>query len=148
MIAAKQNQKFPFHFLSAPPTPPAENLKLRKESFWFLLPRPQGADEALGIRAYDFISHHHALHACHIICFESKCELGTIQTPIRNSTIFSEDTSGRRKAPTKDFLAGLQGNSEFLARKRALFFRQEAGAKSEAILTHSICLIQKEFLLL
>jgi len=45
-------------------------------------------------------------------------------------------------------LAGLQGNSEFLARKRALFFRQEAGAKSEAILTHSICLIQKEFLLL
>jgi hypothetical protein len=58
------------------------------------------------------------------------------------------DTSGRRKAPTKDFLAGLQENSEFLARKRAVFFRQEAGAKSEAILTHSICLIQKEFLLL
>ena len=24
MLAAKQNQKFPFHFLSAPPTPPAE----------------------------------------------------------------------------------------------------------------------------
>ena len=46
MIAAKQNQKFPFHFLSAPPTPPAENLKLRKENFWFLLPRPKGADEA------------------------------------------------------------------------------------------------------
>jgi len=43
---AKQNQKFPFHFLSAPPTPPAENLKLRKENFWFLLPRPKGADEA------------------------------------------------------------------------------------------------------
>ncbi|KKQ97952.1 MAG: hypothetical protein UT22_C0006G0033 [Parcubacteria group bacterium GW2011_GWC2_39_11] len=30
-----KNQKFPFHFLSAPPTPPAENLKLRKENFWF-----------------------------------------------------------------------------------------------------------------
>src|SRR3990167_1518676 len=43
---AKQNQKFPFHFLSAPPPPPAENLKLRKENFWFLLPRPKGADEA------------------------------------------------------------------------------------------------------
>jgi len=28
-----------------------------------------------------------------------------------------------------------------------LFFRQESGAKSEAILTHSICLIQKQFLL-
>jgi len=33
-------------------------------------------------------------------------------------------------------------------RRDGLFFRQEAGAKSEAILTHSICLIQKEFLLL
>jgi len=58
------------------------------------------------------------------------------------------DSSGRRKAPTKDFLAGLQGNSEFLARKRAGFFRRGGGAKSEAILAHSICLIQKEFLLL
>ena len=46
MIAAKQNQKFPFHFLSAPPTPPAEENKKGKENFWFLLPRPKGADEA------------------------------------------------------------------------------------------------------
>ena len=46
MVAAKQNQKFPFHFLSAPPTPPAEEKKKGKENFWFLLPRPQGADEA------------------------------------------------------------------------------------------------------
>ena len=46
MVAAKQNQKFPFHFLSAPPTPPAEEKKKGKEIFWFLLPRPQGADEA------------------------------------------------------------------------------------------------------
>ena len=46
MITAKQNQKFPFHFLSAPPTPPAEENKKGKENFWFLLPRPQGADEA------------------------------------------------------------------------------------------------------
>ncbi|KKU40017.1 MAG: hypothetical protein UX56_C0045G0005 [Candidatus Azambacteria bacterium GW2011_GWD2_46_48] len=45
MIAAKQNQKFPFHFLSAPPIPPAENLKLRKENFWL-----QGADEARRVR--------------------------------------------------------------------------------------------------
>jgi hypothetical protein len=44
--AAKQNQKFPFHFLSAPPTPPAEEKKKGKENFWFLLPRPKGADEA------------------------------------------------------------------------------------------------------
>src|SRR3989344_5741401 len=36
MIAAKQNQKFPFHFLSAPPTPPAEENKKGKENFWVL----------------------------------------------------------------------------------------------------------------
>ena len=68
MVAAKQNQKFPFHFLSAPPPPPppgkkenkkiffdflvgppphpAEEKRKGKENFWFLLPRPQGADEA------------------------------------------------------------------------------------------------------
>jgi len=33
---AKQNQKFPFHFLSAPPTPPAEEKKKGKENFWVL----------------------------------------------------------------------------------------------------------------
>ncbi|MBU0723057.1 hypothetical protein KKH46_02480 [Patescibacteria group bacterium] len=31
---------------SSPPTPPAEENKKGKENFWFLLPRPQGADEA------------------------------------------------------------------------------------------------------
>ena len=46
MTTAKQNQKFPFHFLSAPPTPPAEEKKKGKENFWFWLPRPKGADEA------------------------------------------------------------------------------------------------------
>ena len=45
------------------------------------------------------------------------------------------DTSGRRKAPTKDFLAGLQENSEFLARKRAVFFRRGGGA-SQRFLWH------------
>src|SRR3989344_8471312 len=39
--AAKQNQKFPFHFLSAPPTPHAENQE-RKENFWFL-PATEGS---------------------------------------------------------------------------------------------------------
>ena len=33
---AKQNQKFPFHFLSAPPTPPAEENKKGKENFLVL----------------------------------------------------------------------------------------------------------------
>ena len=36
MVTAKQNQKFPFHFLSAPPTPPAEENKKGKENFWVL----------------------------------------------------------------------------------------------------------------
>jgi hypothetical protein len=35
--AAKQNQKFPFHFLSAPPTPPAENQ--RKEGKFLVFAR-------------------------------------------------------------------------------------------------------------
>src|SRR3989344_4665627 len=46
------------------------------------------------LRAYDFGQNHHALRACHIICFESKCELGTIQTPIKNSRIFWRDCKG------------------------------------------------------
>ena len=61
---AKQNQKFPFHFLSAPPTPPAENLKERKENFWFLLPRPKGADEARIIGRQD--SARNAIELCSI----------------------------------------------------------------------------------
>src|SRR3989338_4268576 len=135
MITAKQNQKFSFlNFrFSAGGVGGAD--KKWKGNFWFLLPRPKGADEARRIRAYDLVSLHHTLRACHIICFENRYELGTIQTPIGNSTIFSVDTSGRRKAPTKDFLAGLQENSEFLARKRAVFFRQEAGA-SQRFLWH------------
>jgi|GEM_PF-2815235 hypothetical protein len=44
-VAANQNQKFPFHFLSAPPTPPAENIKKGRKIFGFV-PRPEGADEA------------------------------------------------------------------------------------------------------
>ena len=78
MNTAKQNQKFPFHFLSAPP--PAEEKKKGKENFWFLLPRPKGADEARRIRAYDLVSSHHARGACDIICFGNRCELGTIET--------------------------------------------------------------------
>ena len=32
------------------------------------------------LRAYDSIQSHHALRACHIICFGSRCEFGTIET--------------------------------------------------------------------
>jgi hypothetical protein len=41
--------------LSAPPTPPAEENKKGKENFWFLLPRPKGADEARIIGRQDLI---------------------------------------------------------------------------------------------
>jgi len=149
MLTAKQNQKFLFHFLSAPPTPPAENLKLRKENFWFLLPRPKGADEARRIRAYDLVSSHHARGARDIICFENRCELGTIETPEQNLTAFSKPEGGTREARPTDFPPFFQTNSDSRLRRDGGFFRQEAGAKSEAILTaFALPKIQKEFLLL
>jgi hypothetical protein len=100
------------------------------------------------IRAYDLVSSHHALHAWHIICFENRFELGTINTPKHNSTAFSKSEGGTREARPTDFPPFSQTNSEFLARWRALIFRQGGGSKSEVILTNSICLIQKDFLLL
>src|SRR3989344_4345956 len=74
-----------------------------------------------------------------IICFESRFELGTIKTPIQNSTAFSKPEGGTREARPTDFPPFFQTNSEFLARWRALIFRRGGGSKSEAILTHSIC---------
>jgi len=130
MLAAKQNQKSPFHFLSAPPTPPAEEKKKGKENFWVLLPRPKGADEARRIRAYDLVSLHHARGACNIFCFEKRYELSTINTPKQNSTAFSKPESGTREA---------RKGMETLAR-RARRGSPSAGSKSLAIL--SICFAQ------
>jgi len=70
------------------------------------------------------------------------------RAPIQNSTAFSKPEGGTREARPTDFPPFFQTNSEFLARWRALIFRRGGGSKSEAILTNSICLIQKEFLLL
>ena len=101
------------------------------------------------LRAYGAVSSHHAREACEVItslCFGNRCEFGTIETPIRNSKVFLKLKCGTREARPKDSRRIPPTNSEFLARLRALIFRQEAGAKSEAILTHSICLIKKEFL--
>src|SRR3989338_3083015 len=100
------------------------------------------------IRAYDLVSLHHARGACDIICFENRFELGTINTPKQNSTAFSKPEGGTRFARPTDFPPFFQTNSEFLARWRAPVFRQGGGSKSEAILANSICLIQREFLLL
>ena len=38
------------------------------------------------LRAYALISLHHARRACDIICFGSRCELGTIETPRKEHT--------------------------------------------------------------
>ena len=54
-----------------------------------------------------------------------------------------------REARPTDFPPFFQTNSEFLARLRALIFRQEAGSKSRAIQIQMLCTntkIQKEFL--
>jgi len=72
-----------------------------------------------------------------------------IITAEQNSTIFLKQKCGTREARPKDSRRIPPTNSEFLARLRALIFRQEAGAKSEAILIHSICFGYKNnFLLL
>ena len=42
LLAAKQNQKFPFHFLSAPPTPPAEEKK-KQGKFLVFAPATAGS---------------------------------------------------------------------------------------------------------
>ena len=57
------------------------------------------------LRAYDLVSSHHALRACDIICFENRFELGTINTPIQNSTAFSKPEGGTREARPTDFLS-------------------------------------------
>ena len=85
MLTAKQNQKFPFHFLSAPPTPPAEENKKGKENFWFLLPRPQGADEAR------IIGHQGSIQNTFELCI-----IHTAKIQIQNS----RQKLGRHEVPT------------------------------------------------
>ena len=46
LVAAKQNQKFPFHFLSAPPTPPAELNQEGRNIFGFCPRESASAPEA------------------------------------------------------------------------------------------------------
>ncbi len=141
LLAAKQNQKFPFHFLSAPPTPPAELNQKGRKIFGFCSCESASAPEAQfsAIRAYGAVSSHHARGACDIICFGNRCELGTIDTPKQNLTAFSKPEGGTHEVRPTDFPPFFQTNSDSRLRRDGLFFRQETGAKSEAILTHSIC---------
>jgi len=53
--------------------------------------------DGIRIRTYDYISHYRARGAHHIICFENRCELGTIETPqkiphLRNFLLLSYST--------------------------------------------------------
>jgi hypothetical protein len=52
--AAKQNQKFPFHFLSAPPTPPAELNQKGRKIFGFCPRESASAPEAQSERTQEF----------------------------------------------------------------------------------------------
>jgi len=117
---------------------PRQNQK-SKEHFFFL-GLPSEARRWRGFRrAYDSIQSHHALRAWHISDFGNRCELGTIETPEQNLTAFPKPEGGTREARPTDFPPFSQTNSDSRLRRDGLFFRQEAGAKSEAILTHSIC---------
>src|SRR3989338_8781497 len=67
MLTAKQNQKFPFHFFFrfAAEGWGEEAREKCKEIFWFLLPRPKGADEARIIGRQDSIQNAFELCSIH-----------------------------------------------------------------------------------
>jgi hypothetical protein len=54
--------------------------------------------------------------------------------------VFWTEKCGRRKAPSKDFVPGMQEN---LANSNAGIFGGGGGSKSEAILAHRICFARK-----
>ena len=99
------------------------------------------------LRAYGAVSSHHARGACEVItslCFGNRCEFGTIQTPEWNLAVENQPRSGRAVGTPTLFRPFSPMNSDSRLRRDGLFFRQEAGAKSEAILTHSICFEYKK----
>jgi len=63
MKAAKQNQKFPFHFLSAPPTPPTELNQKGRKIFGFCQRESASAPEAQSERTIQFRATTHAERA-------------------------------------------------------------------------------------
>ena len=115
--------------------------KIRKsKEHFFFLGLPSEARRWRGFRgAYDLVSSHHARSAWHISDFGNRCELGTIETPEQNLAVENQPRSGRAVGTPTLFRLIFQTNSESRLRRDGGFFRQETGAKSEAILTHSIC---------
>ena len=88
MLAAKQNQKFPFHFLSAPPTPPAEEKEMQGK---FLVFAPATAGSGRG-------AHHWSSG------FNSKYIRTSFNTHRQNSESEETDKAGsRRRRDTKAF---------------------------------------------
>ena len=86
MLAAKQNQKFPFHFLSAPPTPPAEERGKVRKIFGFCI-ATEGSGRGAQIR-----NNHQDLA-------QNTFELRPVDTAkIQNSN--SRQNSGRHEVPT------------------------------------------------
>src|SRR3989338_584804 len=108
-------------------SPRRKNLVKRKKVCVGLPPSPRGGRRG-ELRAYDLVSSHHARGACEVIGFGSKCELGTINTPEWNLSVFSKPVGGTREARPTGFPPFFPTNLERRLRRRALFFRQEAGA--------------------
>jgi len=90
------------------------------------------------LRAYASVSLHHARGACDIICFGSRCEFGTIETPKWNLAVENQPRSGRAEGTPTLFRPFSPMNSDSRLRRDGGFFRQETGAKSEAILTTNL----------
>jgi len=137
-----QNQKFSFPFFAGSPHTPRRKRNC-KEIFGFglrAIASVRGAHwhhHSIGV--YDLGQSHHALSACGVIGFGNRCELGTIDTPEQNLTAFSKPEGGTHEVRPNGSPSFFQTNSDSRLRRDGLFFRQETGAKSEAILTHSIC---------
>src|SRR3990167_5807041 len=110
-----------------PPPPPRKIRKVRKIFGFCSRDRRERTRRAHSlhhaIRAYDLVSSHHALSACDIICFENRFELGTINTPKRNSTAFSKPEGGTREARPTDFPPFFQTNSDSRLRRDGGVFR-------------------------
>src|SRR3989338_2636198 len=108
MKRRNQNQKFSFPFFAGSPHTPRRKRNC-KEKFWVLVHATGGSVRGAhcslhhAIGAYDSVSSHHALRAWHISDFGNRCELGTINTPIQNSTAFLKPTCGTREARPTDF---------------------------------------------
>jgi len=100
------------------------------------------------LRAYDLVSSHYALRACHIICFGNRCEFGTIETPEWNLAVENQPRSGRAEGTPTLFRPFSPMKSDSRLRRDGLFFRQEAGSKSRAIQIHLLCTNTKRIFVL